>query len=83
MVCPYCRGEMEAGGIFAVSYSLSWKPKPKKKFTWRGLIAGEDRHGEPVPLADAFLKGVSADAFCCRSCKKIIVDYGEQDSPAP
>ncbi|OZV13758.1 hypothetical protein CIW83_02125 [Tissierella sp. P1] len=67
MKCPYCGEEMKRGFIYGDRYSLKWIPEEKDK----GLIFQWFARG--IKLSDASMNN-SVESFCCKNCKKIIID---------
>jgi hypothetical protein len=72
MTCPYCGKEMEKGVIDS-PHELSWKDK-------RYFFGRAEFHKGSVVLSDLnYLKGSSVDAYLCRGCRKVIIDYNENE----
>ncbi|MEA4926359.1 MAG: PF20097 family protein [Syntrophomonadaceae bacterium] len=68
MKCPYCDGEMEAG-VIQSPHEISWKYK-------KHFIGRAEFHDGSIVLSElSFLKGSIVQAFCCRKCEKIVIDY--------
>jgi len=66
MKCPYCGGEMEAGILEGERYLL-WAKKPHK-------ISYRPKEGE-VLLGEKTISSVALEAYICKHCKKITIDY--------
>ena len=69
--CPYCGKEMAAGTIPAVQYTIQWESDTPPL-------------GEPerVVLSSAgILNSVTAKAYYCEACQKVIVDVPDWESP--
>ena len=75
MKCPYCKKEMELGFIQSPQ-EISWKKGDKKPLLGRAQF-----HQGSVILSElSFLKGSAVTAFLCRECKKVIIDYSDENS---
>ena len=75
MKCPYCKKEMELGFIQSPQ-EISWKKGDK-----RPLLGRAQFHERSVILSElSFLKGSAVTAFLCRECKKVIIDYSDENS---
>ena len=75
MKCPYCKNVMELGFIQSTQ-EISWKKGDKKP-----LIGRAQFHKGSVILSElSFLKGSAVTAFLCRECKKVIIDYSDDNS---
>lgn len=70
MNCPVCGCEMEKGFLQG-GQSMCWVKKKHKFF----LLPGS---GE-VSLGNNILGGLAIDAFICKACKKIVLDYSHSD----
>ena len=69
--CPYCGKEMQEGTIPAVRDMVCWEGGAQQG-TWP----------ERVTLSSAgILNSVTAKAYYCEACQKIIVDVPEWESP--
>lgn len=72
-LCPYCGKEMEAGEIAAAQYVVQWEKtyetptfeEPKRVMLSSGSI----------------LNPVTAKAYYCKECQKVIVDVPDWESP--
>ncbi len=73
MKCPYCDKEMRYG-VIQSPHEINWKPKKAK------LFGSAKFHEGAIVLSElSFLKGSCVDAYCCDNCKKIIIDYGDNN----
>lgn len=71
--CPYCKEEMEQGYIQCRD-GLWWA---KKK---RPVPALPSMNKESVKLGTGgFLEGDTVEAYRCRACKKILIDYSDHE----
>ena len=73
MICPYCGNEMELGFIQSRD-ALMWSD------TERLVAALPFTRGELINLADrpgSGFSGNSVSAYCCKQCKKIIIDFNK------
>jgi hypothetical protein len=69
MECPYCKKDMSYG-VIQSSHEINWKPKKAKLFIASTL------HKDAIALSDhSFFEGSYVVAYCCKKCKKIIIDY--------
>lgn len=66
MNCPYCGAEME-NGVVQSAREMFWG-REKHKFMFSATREDE------FTLAHGW-NGSAIEAFCCRKCKKIIIDY--------
>ena len=73
MKCPYCGNEMERG-VIQSPHEISWTDK--KHFFGRAGF-----HKGSVVLSQlSFLTGSAVRAYCCKSCKKVSIDYSDPES---
>ena len=72
MICPYCEKTMEKGFIQSNGTAMLWGAK-KHRFT---LFAARD--GE-IDLAHSLTLMNHIEAFCCKDCAIILVDYYKDD----
>jgi len=72
MNCPYCGAEMEKG-IIQSQHELFWTTDKKK--LW---LTSNEKKGD-VPIAQYGLWGNIAESFLCRSCEKVVIDYGKRN----
>ena len=70
MKCPLCEKEMEKGFV-QTGQRMSWVKQKHKA----SLIPQE---GE-VLLGNNVFSGLSFEAYICKSCKKIVLDYDGAD----
>lgn len=73
MICPFCGKEMAEGTLPTLRDPIQWEEKDGEKTTW----------GEPkrVKLAvGGILNPVTAAAYYCESCRKVIVEVPEYES---
>ena len=75
MNCPICGKEMEPGYIQG-NRLMSWVTKPNR-------LIPRHKYGEfYLPASPASITGFGAlssiDAFICKGCKKIVIDYDEE-----
>lgn len=75
MKCPYCKKEMELGFIQSPQ-EISWKKGDKKPLMGRAQF----HEGSVILSKLSFLKGSAVTAFLCRECKKVIIDYSDDNS---
>jgi len=70
MKCPYCSAEMEKGVIQSPN-EIAWLRKSH-------LFGRADLHEGSVVLSEfSFLTGSSVEAWLCRHCCKVVIDYQE------
>ena len=72
MECPYCKCTMEEGYIENKRGPLMWTPNGHKRPLLCQNIATKS-----IDLGDTgegALFGSTVTAFCCRKCKKVIID---------
>lgn len=70
MECPYCNKEMEKG-VIQSQQEIAWHKE-------KHMFIRADMHKGSICLSQfSFLKGSSVDAWLCRDCNKIIIDYAE------
>lgn len=68
MKCPYCQEEMELG-VIQSPQEISWKKE-------KHLLARAKFYPGSIVLAKlSLLSGSAVDAYCCRSCRKVIINY--------
>lgn len=71
MECPYCNLKMERGYIPSVHGEVEWIPE-KEEISF--FIGGKVDGGIKLTKA-AYFKPKKKEAFLCRSCKKIIMNF--------
>ena len=75
MKCPYCNIEMEQGFIQSPQ-EISWKKGEK-----RPLLGRAQFHEGSVILSElSFIKGSAVTAYLCRACRKVIIDYSDENT---
>ena len=63
-------------GFIQSPQEISWKKGDK-----RPLLGRAQFHESSVILSElSFLKGSAVTAFLCRECKKVIIDYSDENS---
>lgn len=68
MKCPYCNKDMEQG-VIQSSHVLNWRKK-------RRLVQRPGKHEGVVRLAPvSFWTGSYVEAWLCRDCSKVVIDY--------
>ena len=68
MRCPYCGFKMEKG-VIQSGHELNWS---EKKY----LFNRAQFHEKSVLLGELdLLRGTCVEAWLCRGCKKVIIDY--------
>ncbi len=70
MKCPYCNGEMDSGYLTTDALHIAWR---KEKY--ESAVVKKGNNG--IQLAQKFQGACNLPAYCCKSCKKIIVEYTE------
>lgn len=68
MKCPYCNDDMLSGYVQSGRDIIWGKNKHKLSFL-------PDKKNGDIEIATANLMGAYQPAFCCKNCKKIIVEY--------
>lgn len=73
MKCPYCNKELQKGYITSDARAIAWR---KEKY--ESSLAGK---GDGVQLSRNIMGGAATipNAYCCKSCEKIIIDYSNND----
>ena len=75
MKCPYCNKEMEEG-IIQSPQEISWKKGIKRPVFGRAQF-----HEGSVVLSElSLMKGSAVVAFLCRECKKVIINYSDEEA---
>jgi len=73
MKCPYCNHDMEQG-VIQSAQEINWQKK-------KHLINRSDMYDDAVCLSQRnFFKGSAVEAWLCRECKKVIIDYTDEKS---
>lgn len=71
--CPYCGNDMEQG-VIQSPQEISWKRKAS-------IIGRAQFHEGSVVLSELnIFKGSKVRAFLCRHCKKVMIDYSENNA---
>lgn len=70
--CPYCKGEMEQGYIQCRD-SIWWAKKKHFSAALSGLCKTSVRLA-----ANEFFSEAAVEAYLCRLCKKIVIDYSKK-----
>ncbi|WP_053957480.1 PF20097 family protein [Inediibacterium massiliense] len=66
MKCPYCNTEMKEGILQSNRYLLWAKTKHKLSYHPKD---------EEILLDEKMIGDVTVEAYICKDCKKIILDY--------
>lgn len=75
MLCPYCGNKMEKG-VIQSGNELNWAER-------RHFFNRAEFHKKSVLLGELdFLRGTAVEAWLCRGCQKVIIDYSETEQPA-
>ena len=76
MKCPYCCNEIEKGFVQNIRHSLAWYPEGSQVSVLAHYI--KDFHSDAVVLSapERPLGDYRTDAYICKNCKKVIIDYG-------
>lgn len=73
MKCPYCNEEMEQG-VIQSQQEINWQEKTH-------MINRSDLYDGAVRLSKrSFVKGSAVEAWLCRKCEKVIIDYSDEKS---
>ena len=70
MKCPICGNEMEKGYLQA-GQRMSWVKKKHK-------VSLLPKEGE-ISLGNNVLGGLVFEAYICKDCKKVLLDYSESN----
>lgn len=70
MKCPCCDQEMESGYL-QTGTRIAWTKKIHK-------VSLRPRKGE-IMLENNVFKGVNFQAYICKQCKKVLLDYSDKD----
>ena len=76
MKCPYCGNEMELG-LIESKYQIVWTKGKKRHFLKNVTFPKGSVVLDKFDLK-SFVKGCAVKAFLCRSCKKVVIDYGKK-----
>ena len=72
MNCPYC-GEMMEKGLIQSDEEICWLRK-------KAFFNHADMHEGAVCLAPgSFWKGAVVEAWLCRQCEKVVIDYAQKE----
>lgn len=72
MHCPYCHAEMEKG-VVQSPHEISWQSK--RRYFGRAAF-----YDDAVVLSELnIMRGSAVEAWLCRDCKKVIIDYSEKE----
>lgn len=75
MKCPYCNNEMERG-LIQSPHEIEWIKGEK-----RHLFGRAEFHDGSVVLSElSMLKGSAVTSYLCRNCKKVLIDYSDEQS---
>lgn len=70
MKCPYCNIDMEQG-VIQSAQEINWQKK-------KHLINRSYLYDGAVCLSPmSFWKGSAVEAWLCRGCSKVVIDYSE------
>ena len=71
MNCLYCNKEMESGMITSI-IQIAWYKEGK-----RGKLTAypPDQEGSIVLSEHSVVRGSAVEAYLCRECQKIVIDY--------
>ena len=75
MKCPYCNEEMEKG-LIQSAQEISWLKGEKKHL----FLTSDFHEGSVVLSKKSFIKGSAVTAFLCRDCRKVIIDFSDEES---
>ena len=75
MKCPYCGNEMEQGFIQSPQ-EISWKKGDKRPLLGRAQF----HEGSVILSGLSFMKGSAVTAFFFFFCKKVIIDYSDENA---
>lgn len=70
MLCPYCNEKMELG-VMQSPYEINWGKR--KRF-----FSSSNADPDAIVLSEySFLRGSCVEAYLCRKCEKVIIDYAK------
>lgn len=75
MKCPYCNEEMEYG-LIQSSNAINWLKTEKRRF----FFPPSFYRGSITLSTLSMLRGSAVVAYNCRTCKKLVIDYGDPAS---
>lgn len=71
MDCPYCNSEMEKGYINTDGRYIAWRKEKHES-------AKVKKNEEGIQLGKKYVSACNLEnAYCCKTCKKIIIEYTE------
>ncbi|MBQ8517976.1 MAG: hypothetical protein IJ455_00015 [Agathobacter sp.] len=72
MICPYCNDEMELG-VIQSQHEINWSNK-------RRFLSSSAINDDVVVLSEfSFLRGSVVEAYLCRKCRKVMIDFDDSD----
>lgn len=72
MICPYCNDEMELG-VIQSQHEINWSKK-------RRFLSSSAINDDVVVLSEfSFFRGSVVEAYLCRNCRKVIIDFDNSD----
>ncbi|NLT58349.1 MAG: hypothetical protein GXX99_05230 [Clostridiales bacterium] len=71
MICPFCGAAMEKGCIKG-QHEMAWLPDDKRDALFTDAHLQE---GAVLLASSSIFKGSVVDAWCCRVCEKLVVEY--------
>lgn len=75
MKCPYCHEDMELGYIQCRD-GVSWS-KEKRAIAAIKLLNTSRNPSIRLATSSGPFAGAAVEAYVCRNCKKIIIDYSD------
>lgn len=69
-ICPYCGQEMEKGYITTDANAVAWRKEKHES----ALVL---KKSDGIQIAKNHFAACNFEAYCCRSCKKVIIEYGD------
>ena len=73
MNCPFCGKEMEPGMLTSPYAMTWWKAGKRRKLT----VRPRNQEGSILLSKMSFTNGSAVEAFLCRACRKVIIDYAD------
>ncbi len=75
MKCPYCNQDMEKGYLVSDATAIAWR---KEQYDSARILS---KNSDGIQL-DRRLMGAArlSNAYCCKSCQKILLDYGVHEN---
>ena len=76
MKCPYCNQDMQKGYITSDARFLAWREEKHE--------SANVKKGDGIQLAKKVVGGAAtvSDAYCCKACRKIVIDYAKTETYA-